>query len=305
MNFFQLILGLAIASGVLISIWQIAVFASKYMIRHAVAPPGLKMLTSTPSGVEVMITNHARQPITAWHRGSGPAVVIIPESEFAASAYTPLWELLCGYGFRVILFQPQSINAADPAFAAQDLEQVLRHLSVQNPILLGHGYGAYTAMYHQAMYPGASRAKGIVSVSGFAGNTYPFQPTYFEKIFRRISKYQRYLSAFGNDASTAGILALKSHTRGYPWKYLAHSWNHISSFYSIPNFDLPVSVLASVNDDILPFSHSAEIAKVFPNAYPCTIHSGAGHMLIWETPSLIVDQVRKLEQVSRVSKKAG
>lgn len=307
MQFIQVLLGLASAAGVLLLIWQIAIRASKYMIKHAVAPPGLKMLQDSPEGVEVLVENKDGIQLSAWHRGSGPAVVIIPESGFSASAYTPLWNLLCGYGFRVILFQSSPACMEDPELASENLERILTALAVTSPILVGHGFGAYTAFHHQSEHGPTcqTKARGIVSISGFAGNTRPFSGNKFEEIFHKISQYQKYLSAFGKDASAAGVLALQTHTNQYPWDYLTYSWNPICSFYSVGESDIPVSIIASAHDEILPFSHSADMQRVFPSAHTHTLTSGEGHMLIWEAPSLIIDEIRQMEKTIGRVQKAG
>lgn len=307
MSIFQTLLGLACAAGVLFAIWQIAIHASKFMIRNAVAPPGLKMLQDSPAGVRVDLKDPHGNEFIAWHRGSGPAVVIIPESGFAASAYTPLWELLCGYGFRVILYQPSPASAQDPGFAVGILENVLTSLSVSSPILLGHGFGAYTAFCHQNTLSPAvhTKAAGIVSVSGFAGKRRSDSVSKIGHLFQQLSTYQKYLSAFGKDASAIGVLALRTHTTRYPWDYLAHSWAHISTYYSARNGELPVCIIGSLHDAVLPFSHSAEMKQIFPDAQTHTVKSGEGHMLIWEAPSLIVEEVRNMEKASRQKQKAS
>lgn len=307
MSIIQTLLGLACAAGVLFAIWQIALRASKYMIRNAAAPPGLRMLTDSPAGVKVGIPGKNGHSLTAWHRGSGPSVVIIPESGFKASAYTPLWELLCGYGFQVVLFESTPASYTDPDMASDNLERVLAALAISSPILVGHGFGAYTAFCHQADRETKIRTKasGIISVSGFSGKRLQHSAGKIEQLFHGISKYQTYLSAFGKDASAAGVLALQTHTSQYPWEYLAHSWPHISTHYSASNAALPVSVIASIHDDILPFSHSADLKMVFPAASIHTVKGGEGHMLIWEAPSLIVEAVRNMERSSRRMQQAS
>lgn len=304
MSIFQILLGLACAAGVLTVMWQIAIYASKYMIRNAVAPPGLRMLKDSPAGVKVILEDKNGDQLIAWHRGSGPAVVIIPESSFHISAYTPLWELLCGYGFRVVLFQPAPVSISDPDLASDNLERVLTALSVSSPLLIGHGFGAYTAYCHQASRA-KTRAAGIISVSGFAGKRLSDSGNKFRQLFQRISNYQTYLSAFGKDASAIGVLALQTHTIKYPWDYLSHSWPHISTYYSVKNQQPPVTIIGSLHDEILPFSHSAEMKTTFPDATLHTVTGGEGHMLIWEAPSLIVDEVRHMEKASRRMKQAS
>lgn len=307
MSIFQIILGLACAATVLFVMWQIAIYSSKFMIQNAVAPPGLSMLKDVPAGVKVVLEDKNGNDLLAWHRGSGPAVVIIPESGFTISAYTPLWELLCGYGFRVILFQPAPASIADPDLASDNLERVLLALSVRSPLLIGHGFGAYTAYCHQLdqIHSTKTQASGIVSVSGFAGKRISDSGNKFGQLFQRISNYQTYLSAFGKDASAIGVLALQTHTSTYPWDYLAHSWPHISSFYSEKKQELPVTIIGSIHDEILPFSHSAEMKMAFPAATLHTVKGGEGHMLIWETPSLIVEEIRSMEKASRRMKQAS
>ncbi len=307
MSFFQILLGLACAAAVLAVIWQIAIRASKYMIQNAVAPPGLRMLQESPAGVKVLLEDKNGDELIAWHRGSGPAVVIIPESNFQTSAYTPLWELLCGYGFRVVLFQPSPISLSDPDLASDSLERVLTALSVSSPLLVGHGFGAYTAYCHQSDLLSQSRtqAAGIISISGFAGKRQSDSGNQIGQIFQRISNYQTYLSAFGKDASAIGVLALQTHTNKYPWEYLSHSWPHISTYYSVNTRKLPVTIIGSLHDEILPFSHSAEMNRTFPDATLHTVTGGEGHMLIWEAPSLIVDEIRNMEKACRRVRQAG
>lgn len=307
MSILQIILGLACAATVLFGMWQIAIRASKYMIQNAVAPPGLRMLQDAPAGVKVTLEDKYGNDLIAWHRGSGPAVVIIPESGFNISAYTPLWELLCGYGFRVVLFQPVPASITQPDLATDNLQRVLTALSVKSPLLIGHGFGAYTAYSHQADQACTARtqAAGIVSISGFAGKRLSDSGGKFGQLFQRISNYQTYLSAFGKDASAIGVLALQTHTSQYPWDYLTHSWPHISSFYSAQRQEFPVTIIGSLHDEILPFTHSSEMKVSFPDATLHTVTGGEGHMLIWETPSLIVEEVRNMEKASRRMKQVS
>lgn len=309
MSIIQLFAGVVCALGILFLMWRIAIVASRFMIRHSDAPVGLKLLTEEPSGVRISIPIPDSPNLKVWHRGSGQPVIILPESGLKASAYTPVWSFLCGYGFKVIL--PDTGNhpeCSSPEVMTEVVRSICSRLSVKSVILVGHGLGAYqaVAVSHQFDLEEESPIKGIVSVSGFAGLTGAGQRSKFEQIFHRASAYQQQLAAFGDEVSPAGILALKQHSESHLWNYLQDSWDPVCSFYSVQPADWPMKVISSVTDGILPFGHARALSEASVNSEIIHVRDGAGHMLIWEKPTLVVDQVRMIEKEIRgVALKAG
>lgn len=309
MSIIQLFAGVACALGILFLIWRIAIIASRYMIRQSDDPVGLKLLTEEPSGVKVTIPLGSGSALDVWHRGSGQAVIILPESGLNASAYTPVWSFLCGYGFRVILPDTGSHpDCTSPEVISSAIQSICNRLSVKSAILLGHGFGAYQAVaVSRALNEQVhSPIRGIVSVSGFAGFSGTGQQSKFEQLFLKNSSYQRYLAAFGDEASTAGVLALQQKSHPHLWKYLRKSWDPVCSIYSNQQADWPIKVISSVNDGILPFGHARELSQISANSEVIHVKDGAGHMLIWEKPTLVVDQVRMIEkEIRSVALRAG
>lgn len=302
MSIFQLIAGVTCASGILFFMWRIALLASRYMIRHTAAPAGLRLLTPEPSGVRIDVSLESGKRLPVWHRGSGHAVLILPESGFKASAYTPLWSFLCGYGFKVILPDTGLYSELQsPEALASVIKQISRRLSVRSMIIVGHGFGVYQAISAESLlrHQEGPEVTGLVSVSGFSGITGKLSRSPFEKIFHRTPSYSLHVSAFGEEASAAGVLALQQHTTSQAWSHLNDSWNPVCSFYSEGFPEWPMKVLSSIHDGILPFTHSGALSEISSNAEWIHVRDGAGHMLIWEKPTLIVDQVRMIEKETK------
>ena len=299
MSILQLLAGVACASGILFLMWKLATIASRYMIRHAEAPVGLSLLSHEPSGVRADVSLSSGESFPVWHRGSGQAVMILPESGFKASAYTPIWSFLCGYGFRVILPDTGTIQLTrTPEEAAEIIQAICLKLRISSPLIIGHGMGSYQALAADGYLrnQGNSPIQGLISVSGFSGFSRQVLRSKFERLFQRSSSYQLALSAFGDNASAAGILAFQQHTTQQIWQYLGESWSPACSFYSSGRTDLPMKIISSIYDEILPFSHAGELNKISSASELIHVKEGAGHMLIWEKPTLITDQVRLLEK---------
>ena len=308
MSIIQFLLGLLCASGIYLFMRQVAMWASRYMIRHLRAPVGLKLLQREPDGVKVTLSGPDNRPVTAWHRGSGPAIVIVPDAGLGASAYTAIWSFLHGYGFRVILMESpafsQNLNTEE---YVRDIEAVMKQLRIQHPILLGHGLGAYSVFLHQAKAINglATKASSILSVSGFAGHHTYQAPSFFRQLFHHErSHFARCLAAFGDGVSRHALLALQDHQIGELWAYLTAPCPVLESVLGLSQLDIPVTLLASPGDEIVPFFHTQRLASLIPHSYRKWVVDGAGHMLIWERPMVVVDEIRAMAQRQEQAKQA-
>ncbi len=300
MSIVQLILGVTCAAGTMLFMWQIATKASRYMIRQQPEPPGMSMLSESLEGVELSIPTTDGREIKAWHRGSGPAVVIVADPGLSGSAYTPLWRLLCGYGFRVISYEGRSISngSIDSELLLSDLEQVLTTLHVKQPLLVGHGFGAYLCFLHQAkaLKQGWTKARALVSVAGFAGGKREVPLPEFIHLFQQRASYLRHLSAFGDGASERSVAALRKLERGRLGSYLDQTWPQIEDVARLTQLSLPISIVASPSDEMVSAIHSQRIHKLLPHSFLQWIRDGAGHMLVWERPSAIVELVLQTDR---------
>ena len=297
----SLLAGLACAGAVALLMWQIGRWASQYMIRERNAPPGVAMLRPQPDGVEVAIPGTHGQ-IRVWHRGSGTAVVLIPDAGATAGAVLPLWTLLAGYGYRVITWEsPASLRGQSLEDAVMDLDLVIRHFRLDRPLLAGCGWGAYVMIQHQAgwIQAPAARARAMVSVAGFAGQARPAGSGKFRQIFQGHLGYQQRLAAFGEGISAEALQAIGIHYQLNPGSYQRHSFPEIFPSAQFAQLDLPAWLLASRSDEILSPLHTQRLAAALPRAEVIWAGNSAGHMLHWECPGWVVDCIREADATIR------
>ena len=65
---------------------------------------------------------------------------------------------------------------------------------------------------------------------------------------------------------------------------------------TLPDIDVPTTVICGTFDLITRYPKNVAIAEAIPGARMVTL-TGAGHMLLWETPDVLADEISALVTV--------
>lgn len=301
MNMISIALLLGCAAGTLLLMWQIARQASRLMCREAPDLPALRYLSDALPGVEKTWTSPDGLAFRSWHRGSGEPIVILPEWGLHPSAYSPLWHFLCGYGFQVISleYNPRR-QPRDLMGLSQDLDQLCQSLRVRKPHVLGHGFGAYLALYHQQFLPGRLEASSVWGLSAFAGG--PIRDTHLPWLarwFPATTSYEASLRSFAGLPSAATLKAYRK-LQAQPGLPLVNHLPRLDDLKTLDRVQAPVTLIASPHDERVPPMHSRRLASICPNAETIWMRGRAGHMLIWEQPDQLAELLHRAATAARM-----
>ncbi|MEO1449509.1 MAG: alpha/beta hydrolase [Bacteroidota bacterium] len=310
-------LAILCAVVILALVLQIGIIANLFIIQSNPDKHSLGHLLTYPAGVNTEVDSPDGHSLFSLHRGSGAPVVLIHEAGLDARTFLLMWDALCGYGFKVITYdlrghgRDTATVTGDISTHLADLEAVLDHHDVCDALLVGHSFGAYLAMRLLQRRPSLAhtRVRGVVSLAGYAGEL-PRRGLSLPWMYRwigqsRVASILRSrmygwgvaASAFGDQVSDSMIRAYLEIILQRPVGRLDQLFRKLTtnSFLNElgDDFPVPLLLLCSREDQRVHAGHSVQIARRVAHARLGLIDEPVGHMLPWEAPYLLVEEIRR------------
>ncbi len=309
-------LGLLLASFVLGVMLQIGLIINLVIIRNNPEQFAVKDLLRAPGGVGEAISTADGGRVEVYHRGSGPAVLLIPEVGSRCVVMNQLWERWAAYGFRVITFDwrghgPSQAGTWGLSLAGfeADLAAVVQHMQLQGGLWLGYATGGFLAMHHLAQQPSAAHRPAYwVSLCGYGQGQavagprrnwlarWGQQPWGRHLLRHRLFGWGYAGAAFGDRVSPALVRAYLHLLRQAPTASLEAFWAEVAAQdlgNRLPLVPVPSLVIASPDDQLVSPAQAHWLAEHLPQAELHWVYRGAGHMLPWEQPAAVVEAVRE------------
>jgi esterase len=184
---------------------------------------------------------------------------------------------------------------------ADDCLELLDHLKLEKPLLLGHSMGAKTLMYFEAMYPG--RASGLVLVDMPPSQT-PSRHTGIIRSLKNVpltliterKQAEAILAEDIHDLGTRQFL-MKNLTREdevFTWRFnlsgIADNYESLNA--AVPDFhsNTPALVIRGGKSDYISRDDEEQFKKIFADCEIVTIPN-SGHWVHAEAPQEFFDVV--------------
>ncbi len=304
---------------VMLHIFALAHIAQRKEVKGRLTLPDLRQ---EPNGVEKVITCEDGTQLRALHRGSGHPVILIHDVGTSMVTMNQLYNLLAGYGFRVIAYDMRghgsSTIGTDGMGYEQltgDLKSVMDAFQLSDAILVGHSAGASLALRLSLTY-GAEirpRIKGIVSLSGFDDHsfvgmlkeslTYTLLKLGFISRLMKTRFYSSIFASFhfGDFPDPASIKAFTEIYNARPLNRLLPLMSEKpilqTRFESqLKELNVPCACIWSEPDGLHSKSRISKWKEFLPDLQLAQIRNGSGHMMVWECPGILVDMIRKMDK---------
>lgn len=310
-------LAILCAGVILALVFQIGIIANLFAIRSNPNKHSSGHLLTPLAGVAKTIPGPDGHPLQSLHRGSGPTVILIHEAGLDMRTFHLFWDALCGYGYEVIAYDLRGHGSdaaqrtGDIETHLTDLQAIIEQYQVADALLIGHGFGAYLALRLLQTRPKLAQThiRGVVSLAGFAGEL-PRKGLSLPWMYRWLGRsrmaallrsrlYGRGIaaSAFGGGASDEMIRAYLEIILQRPVGRLDQLFHTLTGESFLPHlnadFPTPIHLICSRDDQRVHSGHSVQIARRIPQAQLVILDESLGHMLPWELPHALVDEIRK------------
>lgn len=226
--------------------------------------------------------------------GSGRPVILMHAATHSAAGWVYQQPVLAGAGYRAIgysrrgYFRSDPGDAANPGFAADDLDNLMRHLSIDRADLVAAAHGGFFALDFALAYPEKVRTLTIVSSlmgitdADYAAVNTRLRPKFFVGLpheFQELSPSYR----AGNPEGVAAWLELEHQAmpgpRLYPNVKQPLTWARLETITQ------PTLLMTGESDLYTPPSLLRMQASHMPHADVVTI-AEAGHSPYWEQPEV-------------------
>ncbi|WNJ20945.1 alpha/beta hydrolase [Pontibacter sp. G13] len=318
--FLSTIAALSCAILVLLAIYQLAMYVNLYMIKTNEAQGAFGGLPESLAGVDVQIHTPDGAILNLWHRGSGPAVILLHDLGMNAAAWHPVWSRLANYGYRVIALDLRGHGSSSLGNGQVNLAQLqtdfhlaMDHMNVQNAWVLGHGLGASIALDFLQNQPMSARRfiAGVVCVGGhsqgesmgnlkYAWVRNSIGTTRFQRLLRLPSYGWGFASsAFGSDVSPKMIQSFLGLLQKGPMTAYRTVLGELAKAQSrFGRIGVPVLILASLNDRKFSLKSAHDLVKALPMGALQIMPDYVGNMMIWECPNQLVEGFRAFSRGS-------
>lgn len=225
--------------------------------------------------------------------GSGRPVILMHAATHSAAGWVYQQPVLAKAGYRAIgysrrgYFRSDPGNAADPGFAADDLDHLVQHLGLGAVDLVAAAHGGFFALDFALAYPAKVRSLTIVaSLMGITDADYAavsdrLRPEFFASLppeFRELSPSYR----AGNPDGVAAWLEL--HHQALQGARLNPKAKQPLTWARLETIRQPALLVAGESDLYTPPSLLRMQARHMPHAETATI-AEAGHSPYWEQPA--------------------
>ena len=245
-------------------------------------PYTLDELLRVPGGERVYLTRPDGTRLRAVALGEGQTVVFSHGFGGDLTEWNVIWERLQGQ-YRLICYDHRGHSGSSigsggvsSAVMAADLEAVLNHFDVQDGLLVGHSMGGFLSLIFLLNHArtATARLRRALIVASFAGDVANGAPQ---------TRLQIPLIA-------SGVLpALAQHHA--PLIPILRALEQENYYPRLGEITLPCLIVCGDADKTTPKHHSEQLAAGIPQATFIRV-PGAGHLLNWEAPQVLVDAIQ-------------
>jgi pimeloyl-ACP methyl ester carboxylesterase len=230
------------------------------------------------------------------------------------------WDLVAGPlvedGHRVVRWSQRghgSSTVGEDGYAIErfgaDLAEVLEALDLQDVVVAGHSLGGMTTQAFAIWHPEVvqERVKGLVLVGTSSGRLAASPIARTERLLRN-PRLDRVLAgpgghvwvrgALGKGATPAMVRATRDHFVATPHEVrmgIADAMLAMDLHEGRRQIDVPTTIVVGTRDTLTPVAHSRSMAADIPGAR-LEVLPGAGHMLPFEAPDVVVRAIREIHE---------
>ena len=312
----SLLLGVICALFILVFMVHVGMLSQIISSLQIKQSPDVKQLYQLPDGVEVPIARGEGEYIYSWHKGSGPAVLLIHDAGLSSKSLVPLWHHVYQAGHRVITFDLRGHGKStdckegiDFDLLTEDLKAVMDHYKLDDVMIIGHSLGSYLSLRLLNAYPAyGNRIKGLLSVAGFAEElgVDAKRHTLFKKLLqsgwlKQLLAYKLYSWAFAS--SYFGGIPASPYVSAFLNNFQLASLKHLISLCEEESFleqykrfsgkKIPVWLTHGDSDHINPNVRRSILLPLLSSLIIEEPVEDTGHMLIWESTATISNSLRQ------------
>ena len=269
------------------------------------------------AGAERMIDAHDGGRLLTVSAGEGPTVVLAHGFAVDRNEWNVVASLLVERGHRVIAFDQRghgrSIAGRDgigTEAMARDYVDVLEAYDVRDGVLAMHSMGGFVGVRFMIEHADvvAERLRGALLLATFAGDVNRDNPqnklqiplirsgvlpwlVRTDLVGKPFSK--TLMGEKGNDAMGAAFLAMFRAQKFGPLVPVLHAMVDENRYPQLGSIALPVTIMVGTEDKTTPPFHTDELHAGIPGSTLVRV-PGAGHMVVWEEPEVVVDAIQAL-----------
>lgn len=245
--------------------------------------------------------------------GSGPALVLLHGYPLDHSIWTQQMSDL-SQKYQVIIPDLRGFGKSSAPEGiyhmhsmAEDVVALLNHLQVDKAVIAGHSMGGYIALAFAMQYPDRLAGLGLVCTQSRedddAGRTRRYETadavsTQGSKVVAEVMPDKL---VYKNPELSNRLYGMIMETRPVgiigALKGMAERENMRPNLARI---DVPVEIIASREDALIPPERSQEMAEMIPHAH-LTVFEECGHMPMMEKPSSVSEVLHNLMQKTELS----
>ncbi len=276
-----------------------------------------KELMADPKGSETFITNTDGTKIRTISAGEGPTIIFAHGYGVGLVEWNIIGNKLVDQGYRIIAFDQRGHKGSSIGSEgigsqqmASDYKAVLEHYDVKDGVLVGHSMGGFLAIRFLLDYPEvvSERLRGVMIMASFAGDINrenaqnKFQiPLIKSGFMTSIAKTELFGYPFGRslmgehpDAAMIEVFlnyfSSIDHSKLIP---ILEAFQKENNYGRLGEIDLACTVIVGTKDQTTPPFHTNDMVAGIKDAKLVKVE-GKGHMLNWEGPEEVIDEIKAL-----------
>lgn len=244
----------------------------------------------------------AAQPVEleVIKRGTGPLVVLIASLGRGAADFDDLGARLAAAGYTAAAVNPRGIGASvgpaarDMADYARDIMQVVRALSTEPAVLIGHAFGNRVARATATFHPECVSSLILLACGGQVPIA-PVAAKALRDVFDPALPASEHLAAVGTAFFAPGNDPQVWDGGWYPAVAQAQQQAlHAAPFATwAAGGHAPMLIVQAESDAIAPLANAEALQGAYPDRVSITPLAGAGHAMLPEQPGPLADIVLK------------
>jgi non-heme chloroperoxidase len=305
-----------IGLAILITLLTILVQWQAYNINNAPEEISYATLSEQQKGTEIFIPCPDGTQLRTISAGTGKTIVLAHGVGGTIRDWNMVFDQLVAEGYRVIAFEQRGhykstigTEGVNSKAMASDYKTILTYFDVKEGVLVGHSMGGFLGIRFLLDYPDVAkeRLKAAIIMSSFAGDI--TRDNAGTKLQLPLITSGVMTSLFKSDALAT---VLQSAVIAKPYRAIVQSaidnfkvqnyaqlvpiiraFQDENYYPRLKEIATPCTIIVGTADKTAPAFHSETLAKDIPNATLVKI-AERGHLLTWEDPKAVVEQIRKV-----------
>jgi pimeloyl-ACP methyl ester carboxylesterase len=243
----------------------------------------------------------------AYSPGRSPAVVLIHGGLGSRFNWRSQWEFLRSHGQEVLAYdlaghgESGRYRRYSIGRHRRDLNRLLEHFKIQQPILCCHSYGVPIGLEWAKRHP----TTALIAIGGGTHNLTPWWEIPLMRFLAaggfhlyRSPQVQQWMQSMTSQHSTEAIVQFFADSplpsEGHPYQVIESFWGYDGREHTLP---CPVVVITGEQDSVFSPTMGAELATHMQqnaaHSYHLTVPN-AGHLVMVEAPDMVNQTILKL-----------